>query len=44
MEGFTLMWDVLKDFEAFKFIFKEVEAFVKIKSLLGGFYKNNEGF
>jgi hypothetical protein len=21
-----------------------VEAFVKIKSLLGGFYKNNEGF
>jgi hypothetical protein len=26
----------------FKFIFKEVEAFVKIKRLLGGFYKNNQ--
>jgi hypothetical protein len=45
------MWNILKDFEAFKFVFKEVEtfvqrleAFIKIMRLFEKIYREMEAF
>jgi hypothetical protein len=41
MEVFSLMWDILR---FFKYIYKEVEAFVKITRLLKDIFREIEAF